>query len=84
MDGKWGFVDTNGEFVIKPEYAEAKSFSIGLAPVSINGVWGYISLSNEMRIEPQYTDAKPFGSNGIAPVKESNVWNYIKLLGYDN
>lgn len=84
VDGKWGFVDANGEFVIKPEYAEAKSFSIGLAPVSINGVWGYISLSNEMRIEPQYTDAKPFGSNGIAPIKENNVWNYIKLLGYDN
>lgn len=82
IDKKWGFVDSSGKIVIKPQYTEAKSFSNGLAPVSTNGMWGYINSDNVYRIESKFTDCLPFSTNGIAAVKENEVWNYIKLLAY--
>ena len=81
IDGKWGFVSTDGTIVIEPQYTEAKSFSNGLAGVANNGMWGYINTDNVYRIPQQFTDCKPF-SNGIAAVEENGVWNYIKLLAY--
>ena len=33
VDGKWGFIDQSGEFVIKPEYVVVYSFSEGFAKV---------------------------------------------------
>ena len=83
IDGKWGFVNTEGTIVIEPQYTEAKSFSNGLAGVANNGMWGYINTDNVYRIPQQFTDCKPF-SNGIAAVQENGVWNYIKLLAYFN
>lgn len=82
IDGKWGFVNANGQIVIEPQYSDAKSFSNGLAPVNTDGMWGYINANGEFRIEPQFSDCLPFSSNGIAAVKEDGLWNYIKLLAY--
>lgn len=83
IDGKWGFVNTEGNIVIEPQYTDAKSFSNGLAGVANNGMWGYINTDNIYRINQQFTDCNPF-SNGIAAVQENGVWNYIKLLAYFN
>ena len=48
-DGKWGYVNTNGEMVISPEYYEACSFKDGLARVKTSDSdldgWTYINKS---------------------------------------
>ena len=84
VDGKWGFIDSTGKEIIKPQYVDAKSFSNGLGEVCVDGKWGYINEANEFRIEAQFSDCLPFSDNGIAAVQENNVWNYIKLISYDN
>jgi hypothetical protein len=33
IDGRWGFIDQGGNFLVKPEYEDLKSFSEGYAPV---------------------------------------------------
>lgn len=77
-DGKWGFVDINGQMVIEPVYEEAKPFSNGLAPVLYGGSWGYIDQKGIMAIPADFTDAESF-YNGIAPVKKGNQWSAIEL-----
>lgn len=37
MNGKWGYVDRTGWFVIEPRFNEAKPFIDGLAFVKIGG-----------------------------------------------
>lgn len=83
-DGLWGFSDAFGNVVIEPQYEDAKSFAIGLAPVKINGKWGYINLQNEMVIDAQYLDAGVFSSTGAAPIMKSNTWNFIILCSYES
>ena len=36
-DGKWGFIDRKGEFVVTPKYDEVLAFSEGLAAVNLGG-----------------------------------------------
>lgn len=78
INGKWGFIDSCGNIVIKPSYEQAGSFSCGLAPVKINEKWGYINRNGEIVIEPEFVNAKSFNSKGYAPVCMSQ-WYIIKL-----
>ena len=65
--GRWGFIDRDGELTIAYQYADALSFSDGLAAVQTGADWGYISEKNELVIEDFWSDALPF-HNGIAQV----------------
>lgn len=82
INGKWGFVDTAGNVVIKPAYENAKSFSAGLGAVCVEGKWGYINTSGTIRIEPKFEDCRPFSASGIAALKEGGIWSYKQLLPY--
>ena len=46
-NGKYGFVNKRGEFVIAPQFADVWNFSEGLAAVRVgrtrSGKWGYIT-----------------------------------------
>ena len=59
-DGKWGFLDKNGQEVLPFAWDNARSFSEGVAAVERDGLWGYISLRGEIAVPLQYTGAKPF------------------------
>lgn len=63
--GKYGYIDTGGRTVIKPQFDGASSFSGGLATVRINGSIGYIDTSGNLAIKPQFRTANPF-SDGLA------------------
>ncbi|MEJ1933162.1 WG repeat-containing protein, partial [Nostoc sp. NIES-2111] len=40
--GKWGFINRQGNIVIKPQFDEVSNFSFGLARVRIGKKYGYI------------------------------------------
>lgn len=44
-NGKYGYVNTHGEWVIAPQFSNARSFSDGLAAVCDGERWGYISVN---------------------------------------
>ena len=77
-NGKWGFVDHAGAWVIEPQYQDAGSFSGGFAPVQTASGWGYINQNNELVIADEFSAAKNF-QNGIAPVQDGNHWTMIEL-----
>ena len=68
IDGKWGYVDSKGEFVIDPQFDDAADFSEGLARVKIGGTsrysdggkWGYINPKGEFVINPQFDEVGNF------------------------
>jgi len=84
-DGKYGFIDINGSFVIPPTFTSALEFSEGLAAVYVGGQsliddhyidskggkWGYIDRAGEMKIAPQFGYADIF-SEGLARVTLAN------------
>ena len=56
-NGKWGFVDSNGNIKIEAQYDEAKSFSNGLGAVKTADTWGFINETGKLVIESQFAEA---------------------------
>ncbi len=71
---KWGFIDTTGNFVIKPMFSEVGVFSEGLAAASdSSGKWGYIDESGKWLIKPKFTSADPFQDGKATVMVEKAV-----------
>ena len=57
---EWGYVDTDGDWIIEPRFEKARVFAEGLAAVQLGGKWGYIDQTGAIVIQPQFTEAHPF------------------------
>jgi hypothetical protein len=66
-DALWGFIDTNGKWVIKPQFQDAYRFHDGLALVELHGKWGFVNQSATLVIPARFTEAYEF-SGGLARV----------------
>lgn len=81
INGKYGYIDKSGEFIIKPQFDIAsKKFNEGLASVQFNGKYGYIDKSGNIIIEPKFDDARDF-SEGLAIIKVNNKYGFIDKTG---
>lgn len=80
----WGFADIKGNMIIEAKYADADSFSLGLAAVKTTSNWGYIDMDEKMVIPDNYREAKPFNSNGSAMVQIGDIWDMIVLCEYSD
>lgn len=78
-NGKWGFVDKNGNFKIEPEYENARSFSNGLAAVCKDEKWGYIDDTGKLVIDFQFEECKDINEQGVAFVKTNKEWITLTL-----
>ena len=63
----FGFVATDGHWVVEPRFQDAHGFSEGLAAVELNGKWGYVNIKGIVAIPAQFTEAHEF-ENGMARV----------------
>lgn len=45
VDGKWGFIDTSGDYIVKPQYDEVRYYISGRAAINADGRWGFIDKS---------------------------------------
>ena len=75
-DKEWGYINTEGKWVINPQFTHVNDFSQGLAGVEKNGEWGFIDKDGDFRINPQFDNARDF-SNGLAAVKKEKEWGYV-------
>ncbi|GHT08964.1 hypothetical protein FACS189426_05930 [Bacteroidia bacterium] len=72
QDGKCGYINLKGEYVIKPQFADADYFREGLAWVkSADGKVGYIGKDGNYVIAAEYAHGTPF-SEGLAFVMSPN------------
>ncbi|MDR2616176.1 MAG: WG repeat-containing protein [Oscillospiraceae bacterium] len=82
--GKWGFIDSEGEYVIAPEYDGARSFSNGFAAVRIEGKWGFIDAENRLALQNIFEDAKDFNALGCVFVRTGENWELLKLYKFNH
>lgn len=54
VDGRYGFVDESGVWLIKPQYESIDLFIDGLAKVKLNDTWGFVDEMGKIVIEPKY------------------------------
>ncbi len=69
IGNKYGYMNTQGQIVIAPQFEQADDFSEGLAAVSIHGKWGYIDKSGDIVISPKYRNGHRF-VEGLAFVSD--------------
>lgn len=68
-EGKYGYRDEAGAWVIDPSFDYAEDFSAnGLARTETDGKWGFIDASGAYRVEPRFDYADSFAENGTASV----------------
>ena len=79
VGGKWGFVDSNGNMIIEPQYEGARSFSNGKAAICQDGLWGYINQAGEEVLECQFTDVRDVTDSLTAFVCREDRWIVIKF-----
>eukprot|EP01030_Chromulinospumella_sphaerica_P015496 gene15496-15306_t len=82
LDGRWGYIDAQGQWLIAPTLDNARGFSDdGLARFCRDGRWGYIDLLAQEAIAAQFEDARPL-RNGLAAVKTGqHCWRIIDRQG---
>ncbi len=79
QNGKWGFVNADGEIVIDCQFDDAQSFSNGFAAVCQNRKWGYIDESESLVVKTEFEEATPISAKGTASVLKDGEWNLIQL-----
>lgn len=79
MDGKWCFINREGERISDKNYEEAGAFSQGLAAVRIHGKWGYVDAQEKVCIEAEFDGAGDFNDKGSAFVKLGEGWQLLRL-----
>jgi len=80
-DGKWGYIDTSGNFVISPRFDAypaglTSDFSEGLAKIEVREGVGYIDRRGEFAIPPRFARGENF-SDGMAAVAVDGPCFYV-------
>lgn len=54
QNGKWGYIDSTGKIIVKPQFVSAEEFSEGLAAIeNEDGKHSYVDESGVVVIEPR-------------------------------
>ena len=75
---RYGFINTKGQFVVKPVFIDAHDFSDGLAAVKLPATqsnpaaWGFIDTSGKMVIPAKFSIEPGNFRTGRAPVEKRN------------
>lgn len=76
-DGKYGYIDENGNYIVKPKFQDAWSFIRGSAVVKENGKFGLIDKEGEYIVEPIYDSIIPF-SSACCIMEKDSVFGFME------
>jgi hypothetical protein len=80
QDGRWGYIDRAGRFVIAPKFDDAWDFSDGLARVERRGRVGYIDRRGRFVVPATFHWGQTF-TRGLARAGTEHLWGYINRAG---
>ncbi len=85
QEGAWGFIDHEGNWVIKPKYdmdtQHEYHFKDGLALIRFKGLWGFIDKTGKQVVPAVYDMAQEF-SEGLAAVQVKGKWGFVDKTGH--
>ena len=80
LDGKYGFINKDGEEIIPCKYEDADNIPDGLIRVKSAEGWGFVNENGEEIISCKYEYAGAF-SDGLARVKSAEDWGFVNENG---
>ena len=80
LDGKYGFINKDGEEIIPCKYEDADNFPDGLVKVKSAEGWGFVNENGEEIIPCKYEDACAF-SDGLARVQSKEGYGFVNEDG---
>ena len=80
LDGKYGFINKDGEEIIPCKYEDADNFPDGLVKVKSAEGWGFVNENGEEIISCKYEDADDF-FDGLARVQSKEGWGFVNKEG---
>lgn len=94
LKGKWGYINTKGETVIKHQFDQAWPFRDGIAAVNaggqlksgfiqnlVGGKWGYIDKEGRQIVKIKYDNVGRYFSEGMGSVKVNGKWGFVNANG---
>ena len=79
-NGKYGYMDTQGNWIAQPTFTDAKPFHCGLAVVQQNGKYGVIDTEGNF-VLPAVYDAITNASQGIfTAYRPDEGWEMLCIL----
>lgn len=79
-DGKFTFVNSNGQTIGIPQYQSARNFNNGLAAVKVQDAWGFIDQTGRLLIPCQHEIVYDFTSD-VTAVYGQYQWCIIDVNG---
>ena len=79
-DGKWGYIDEEGQIKIQLKYDTANDFSQGLAFCKENNTFGFINTKGNFEIMIDFNLLN--FHEGLAAVKKDGKWGFIDKEGH--
>lgn len=80
VGGKYGMVDSKGNYLVEPIYDYVGTMSEGMVVVKMDDAYGYFNNKGKLVIQPQFESAKHF-SEGLALVSKDGKYGYINKKG---
>ena len=80
VNGKYGYIDKKGNWVIQPMFDNAFYFEDGLASVGVNQKYGFIDKKGNWVIQPMFDEAEVFVDE-LALVTVNDKSGYIDKKG---
>ena len=79
LNGRWGYLDKHGKWLIEPQFRYAKDFQEGWAVVRGKNMWGYVNPKGEY-LADGFQEIHPFHS-GVGLVKIKGRFGYLRSDG---
>lgn len=77
---KYGYIDTQKNLSISPQFDKVRDFHESLAGVEVAGKWGFIDKKGKWAVGCQFDYVRDF-SNGYATVRKKEKWGLINKEG---
>lgn len=75
-DGKFGYVDQNGNVIIPLIYQDAMTFNEGYAAIKLDNKWGFVDSTGKVIISPEYEEAGSFFES-LSSVRKNGKFGFI-------
>jgi hypothetical protein len=84
VETRWGFKDSQGHWVIPPQFDSANHFANGYGRVEVKGRSGFVDRSGRLVVKPQFVEAKDV-ADGLAAVAvtqgDDRLWGFVDTTG---